>query len=148
MRRNKSWSVVNMTAKGGGVAEIKNLRIDCAKLSACTKNGDESGKTRRGRRNDSNCMTERGRKSVRKTDEGESRSRKMRVTRMTGTSSGMVGASRMREASATSMNMRRIQQKKLYLQNLQNIRSLHLTMPWLPMTPIMWSVKRRLLLFK
>jgi hypothetical protein len=110
MRRNKSWSVVNVTAKGGVVADIKNLRIDCAKLSACTKNGNESGKTGRGRRNDSNCMTERGRKSVRKTDEGESRSRKMKVTRMTGTSSGMVGASRMRDASAASMNMRRMQQ--------------------------------------
>ncbi len=47
-----------MTAKGGAVAELKNLRIDCPKLSACTTNGNESGKTGRGRRNDSNCMTE------------------------------------------------------------------------------------------
>lgn len=79
---------MNVIAKGGVVVKIENLIIDCAKLSACPKNENESGKTRKERRSGNNYMIKKGRKSGKNTNEGKSKTMKMRVTRMTGISNG------------------------------------------------------------
>jgi hypothetical protein len=142
---------MNGSGKENASGEIENVRIGCGKLSDFMKNESESGKIGRGRRNGSDCMTKRGRKSVKEIDGGKLKSRKKRVMRMTGTSTGMVGVCRRRDANAASVNVRMMlqtvpvkQKRRFYLQNLQSARNLHLTMLWLPMTLVMWSLKRRL----